>query len=144
MGASKTEKKCTHCKEIKPVADFSKERATSDIYRSYCKKCGVKRVQESRKGDKNWWLKFHLKRYFNMSMEEYEAMMESQGYRCAICGCLFDRDIQARKANLDHDHSTGKVRQLLCFNCNTMLGKVNDDIEILESAIRYLRRHNDE
>ncbi len=135
------EKQCTHCLTVKPLDHFSKERNTSNVYRSYCKKCAVKRVQDKRKDDPSWWRKYQLKRDFGLTINDYEAMLEAHGYRCAICNSLFDMDVVARKPNLDHCHKSGKVRGVLCFSCNTSIGKFGDDIEVLKSAISYLERN---
>jgi len=61
-------------------------------------------------------------------------MLEEQGGLCAICRA-------APAAHVDHDHATGKVRGLLCFNCNGGLGQFKDRIQVLEAAIGYLREH---
>jgi hypothetical protein len=61
-------------------------------------------------------------------------MFEAQAGLCAICKT-------APAEHIDHDHSTGKLRGLLCLNCNHGLGKLLDDIATLESAIQYLRGH---
>jgi hypothetical protein len=55
---------------------------------------------------------------------------------CMICGLSF-RD---RRKMIDHCHTTGVVRGLICFSCNTALGHFKDDIDVLKSAIRYLER----
>lgn len=137
-------KSCTHCGEEKSLSYFSKERSTSNIYRSYCKPCAVKRVQKKRENDTTWWRKYQLKRDFGMTLHQYEQMLEEQAYRCAICNNLFDVEVQARKPNLDHDHKTGRVRGVLCFGCNTTLGKVGDSIDTLRNAIAYLEKHSNE
>ena len=81
--------------------------------------------------------KSDMKRTFRMTIAEYDARVTAQHNRCAICG---DPPTQRRLA-IDHDHATGVVRDLLCWQCNTMLGKSRDSIAILERAIAYLRRH---
>lgn len=56
---------------------------------------------------------------------------------CAICYSQLDS-----KAHLDHDHSTNKIRGILCANCNTGLGMFRDRISILLNAIEYLKKTN--
>lgn len=75
-----------------------------------------------------------LKQY-GLTPEAYERMLLSQDGACAIC----------RKQNLklciDHDHASGKVRGLLCYACNNVLGCSKDSEEILRKAIEYLYEH---
>lgn len=61
-------------------------------------------------------------------------MWESQGRRCKICGVGLEYD----SIHTDHDHSTGKVRGILCRNCNTALGKFKDDPALLRRAASYI------
>lgn len=77
---------------------------------------------------------------FGMSLDQFNAMMELQGNACAICGYS---DMSNPKVfhHVDHCHSTGKVRGILCTNCNTALGKFKDDTSLLYSAISYLIKH---
>lgn len=77
--------------------------------------------------------KINLKRQYGMTIEQYEAIYNAQEGKCAICGR------HEEKLCIDHDHATNKVRGLLCQHCNTALGYVYDDPEILTSAINYLR-----
>jgi len=74
----------------------------------------------------------HLRRKYGITLEDYNSMFRNQNGRCAIC----NRD--GRELAVDHDHTTGKIRGLLCFSCNTSIGKFNDDISILKSAINYI------
>jgi len=76
-----------------------------------------------------------LKRRYGITLEQYEAMLESQNGKCAICkgDCLTGRNLA-----VDHDHETGKVRGLLCSKCNQGLGQLNN-IELLQRAIDYLK-----
>ncbi|WP_408995768.1 endonuclease domain-containing protein [Streptomyces europaeiscabiei] len=62
-------------------------------------------------------------------------MRQQQGNCCAICGK------QPQRLNVDHDHKTGAVRELLCTNCNSLLGQCDDEISILQNAIAYIERH---
>lgn len=66
-------------------------------------------------------------------------MLEAQGHRCAICNT--EQAKLSRRLGVDHDHVTKKVRGLLCHFCNALLGHGRDNIELLETAIRYLKRN---
>ena len=84
-----------------------------------------------------------IKRLYNISASDYEAMLTAQDGVCAICkrveiyqDALGSRTI--RRLNVDHDHKTGRVRALLCSRCNTGLGNFDDDPDLMRSAIAYL------
>ena len=77
------------------------------------------------------------KNKYGITIEDYDRMLEDQGGRCAICRTNDPGGSGSRFA-VDHDHKTGKVRGLLCTNCNTGIGLLQDDVLILEQAIRYL------
>lgn len=79
--------------------------------------------------------KSHLKRKFGLTIEQYEAMLAEQGGGCAICHRSPRDDISL---HVDHDHSTGRIRGLLCFRCNNSLGDMEDDPSLLRAALRYL------
>lgn len=83
---------------------------------------------------------------YGITQEQYDSMRESQDYKCLICDT---HETEVPKGNsasyktalhIDHCHSTGEIRGLLCTNCNTMLGKAKDNIVILQSAIFYLTK----
>ena len=82
------------------------------------------------------WLKKLLSRY-GLTVEQYEVMYEAQARGCAICG----EPPQRQRLSIDHDHSTGEVRGLLCERCNSVLGRVKDDPMVLVSAASYLMEH---
>ena len=71
--------------------------------------------------------------------EEFERKLIDQCGKCAICNLPMTGRIGACA---DHDHKTQKARDLLCNRCNKFIGLAKDSVEILESAIQYLRRHN--
>jgi hypothetical protein len=81
-----------------------------------------------------------LRNNFNLSLEEYKRMWDSQGGLCAICNQpeTHKRNGKTKNLAVDHDHQTGKIRGLLCFDCNTGIGKLKEDASILLSAIHYL------
>ena len=82
-----------------------------------------------------------LKKY-GLTIETYNQMLFEQNGKCVICG--IPQEEMMRPFAVDHCHRTGKVRGLLCFCCNTMLGKVNDNVNILISAIEYLERSKEQ
>jgi hypothetical protein len=75
-----------------------------------------------------------LKKEFNLTLEEYAALSATQGGTCAICGCLPGDTPLC----VDHCHTTGRVRGLLCRLCNTALGQFQDSMERLARALLYL------
>lgn len=82
----------------------------------------------------------NIKRLFGLTVDDYQAMFEKQGGRCAICGK--HQTEMGRRLYVDHNHTTGKVRALLCQHCNTALGFVDDNEGTLQKMIDYLRRHD--
>lgn len=81
-----------------------------------------------------------LRRVFGLSAEEYEAMLAKQGGRCALCKRIPQK---GRSLHIDHNHTTGLVRGLLCFRCNAGMGQFQDDIFRFADAIVYLARGAD-
>lgn len=84
-----------------------------------------------------------LQRKYGITLDEYEALVNSQGDVCAICGATKKGTARGRVRywSVDHDHETGAIRGLLCQKCNTILGLAGDDPAVLGQAIEYLRRH---
>lgn len=85
-----------------------------------------------------------IARNFGLTVQQYQQMIVDQENKCAICRNLETR--KNRSGNIaalcvDHDHTTNKVRALLCHSCNTGIGKFKDNIDLLQSAITYLRKH---
>ena len=109
---------------------------------SYCsRKCNP---AYAKKFDKATRARRHnLKANYGLTTEEYDVMLENQGGVCAICGSKPRDILESRHARLhvDHDHETGKVRELLCSSCNRALGWFREDKFILRNAINYLSKH---
>ena len=86
-----------------------------------------------------------LRRRYGVTIEWYDAKLEAQGNVCAICGCKETSVIRGKVLRLavDHDHDTGKVRGLLCADCNRAIGAMRHDTQRLRSAIAYLELHQE-
>ena len=69
-------------------------------------------------------------------------MLKLQNHKCAICE-LDEVDSLHGKLSVDHCHRTGKIRGLLCVNCNTAIGKLKDSDALLQKAINYLVKHRE-
>lgn len=86
---------------------------------------------------KNWRKRnrgYHLVKH-GLALEEFDAMFASQGGSCAICRAV-------KKLCVDHDHTTGKIRGLLCSHCNSALGMAKDSFQTLIRAADYIRRRS--
>jgi len=79
-------------------------------------------------------------RKYGLSYEQFEQMVLDQGGKCAICG-YSDRKKPLFFPVIDHCHKTGKVRGLLCMNCNQGLGRFKDNATFLKNAIAYLHKN---
>jgi hypothetical protein len=128
-----TLKRCSKCKKSKPLEEFCKSKNGKYGHHHYCKLClgnqqkkVYKKLKEKRK------IKAISSRY-KISIEELNGLYTEKN--CAICQNEFK---SKRTTLIDHDHSTGKIRGLLCPKCNNLLGSCNDNIEVLKSAINYL------
>lgn len=84
---------------------------------------------------------YRMRTEFGISLKDYRTMLERQRGVCAICGQpeTTKRNGKTRWLAVDHCHFTGKVRGLLCGNCNPMIGYAKDNVAVLEKAIEYLR-----
>jgi len=127
-------KRCTQCGAEKGLDDFHRDRTSArDGRRSSCKSCHcARRNADYRAGGRD----AHLRRTFGITEAEFDAMLAVQGGSCAVCGV--EQTTDGRAFRVDHDHSTGRVRGLLCHSCNVALGLLKDDVAVLAQAIAYL------
>lgn len=129
-------KRCSDCKETKSEDEFYNDKSRKDKLTHICKPCKKKRDLEYQ--NKNRY-KLNIKRY-GITQEEYDQMYEKQNGTCAICHkpeTAKGRSGQIRRLAIDHSHKTGKVRGLLCFNCNKKLSTLENQ-EFFENALAYL------
>ena len=129
-------KSCRVCHEEKPLDGFYKNAARKDGHQTICKECEKAASRKhwhgmstERRRDK------HYKRFYDIGIEKVQELIDKQEGRCAICGDVLSH------IHVDHNHSTGEVRGILCPSCNTGLGKMKDSIDVLTSAISYLEKH---
>lgn len=139
-------KVCTKCNEAKPLDRF--QEYTSNVNgkrysyrRHYCLDCRfeAQKAREAKKDPlyrKRIDLKCRLKLRYGITTEQYEQMFALQSSRCGIC--KIDLEYFDTRTCVDHCHVTGKVRGLLCRNCNVALGHFRDDPVILHAAIDWL------
>lgn len=106
----------------------------------YCSLCGAKDSEltrhRTRYRDPEAVRRANLKHKYGLSLEQYEKMSKAQNHLCGICG-TDDSALQ-----VDHCHTSGKVRGLLCMSCNVLIGQGKDDVNRLYKAIDYLNRYN--
>jgi len=148
---------CKKCLETKPLDLFATSRTCKEGHRYACKACDAvrqkqyetsevgkaKRAQyeakDTTKADKRKW---HLSNSYKLDCAAYNAMLTEQRNGCAICGTqVYDTSRPAFRLAIDHCHSTGTVRGLLCKNCNMGLGMFKDSPDTLARAIAYLNNY---
>jgi hypothetical protein len=125
-------KNCSNkaCKQLnpQPFSAFYQSKINKSGFVNQCKKC---RTEVQRK------YKNSVK--YQISPDELKEMFIKQDYCCAICNK--HQSEFTKVLSIDHDHETGKVRELLCQPCNLLLGHSNENINILKNAINYLNKH---
>lgn len=139
---------CTKCglsaESDSDLSLFPKDKSKPSGYRNQCKACRsiVASKWKHKNAEKNGLTRAnsHLKRRYGITLDDYDKMLKLQDGKCAICGTSELAKGKSRFA-VDHCHSTGKVRGLLCTNCNSGIGKLQDDKDLVMKAYEYLIRN---
>ena len=144
-------KQCIKCLEYKDESKFYRDKRKNWTF-TKCKSC-IKGYQQdnkekhnescrkyywNNKNDKEYKRKRneHLKRSYGITIDDYEILFNKQNGYCAICK---RHQLEVKKTfHVDHCHITGKVRGLLCDDCNTGIGKLKENKFIFINAIEYL------
>jgi len=84
-----------------------------------------------------------LKGTYGVTIEWYEQKLKEQDGLCAICGSDNPQRSNTKNFSIDHNHATNEVRGLLCVRCNTLIGYADENPNILNSAIKYIKKYND-
>lgn len=117
-----TEKQCTGCGEVKPLSEYHRVSRRGQ-YVARCKPCRNDEIRA-----------IQLRSRYGLSRQEYEAMVASQNGACAVCG-------STHRLCVDHNHTTGAVRKILCDSCNVALGRVGEDPSRLRALADYIEAH---
>lgn len=134
-------KTCTKCSLDKDRSEFRDHKAYKDGKVSWCKSCQLaktrewKQVNKVRSKEYERWHKRETK--YGVTEQIYNAMFSDQNGLCKICKSTPENSPKGT-LYVDHCHTTGKVRGLLCDHCNNLLGRAKDSISVLQEAIKYL------
>lgn len=122
---------CKECGEEKDDSLFI--TTTSNTGKKYlrylCKDCNNIRQRERYK-ETDWWSR-HLKSKYGLTIEQYEELLSKSNHQCQMCEAT-------ENLCVDHDHETNEVRGILCKTCNTGIGFLKHNKEILNKGIEYL------
>jgi hypothetical protein len=150
-------KVCNKCGEEKPISSmttskYKKKDGEISIYpRPFCKKCANKKTENRKKRNgkiksrpsthssnrRDYTREYWLNKAYGITLQQYEDMVISQNNCCKICSKHASENKNG-KLFVDHCHTKGNVRGLLCDDCNNLLGRAKDNVDILRSAIEYL------
>ena len=163
-----TVKTCKKCLQTKPVEKFYIRKDNGNLSGA-CRQClnekqnewrrnnpearraterktaaknRIRRNEQARQRSKDHpekKLNCRLKREYGINLSILESIKEYQSYKCAIC----NKDLLGKNLHIDHDHETGKIRGLLCSQCNVGIGMLNDNPILLRDAARYLEESCD-
>ena len=122
-------KECSKCKEIKILDEFNNDKVTITGKTSYCKKCISEKYTKDEIKNNSYKTKY------NISLEDYNKMLINQNNKCDICKIEFNNLV------VDHCHTTGKVRGLLCNGCNSGIGFFKENKVTILNSIEYLNKH---
>ncbi len=151
------EKQCKKCGLVKDIDKFKRCKNCKGGHTSSCKVCEniktrlyqVNNKEKVAELARNYRLRHperfksnarnsKLKLCYGINTVIYEELLLKQNGCCAICN---NPEINNAYLSVDHDHETGVVRELLCKNCNSAIGLLKDNINLLYSAIDYLKKH---
>ncbi|MDI3386887.1 endonuclease VII domain-containing protein [Streptomyces sp. B-S-A8] len=113
-------KRCPQCGEVKPHAQWERNKTSSDGWASYCRECRAERNRIA-----------YFKRKYGLTPDELDDLKAQQRGVCCIC-------LTAPAEHVDHCHETGRVRGVLCFSCNAGLGQYKDRPDAMRRAAAYL------
>lgn len=122
-----TVRTCKVCGVEKNRTEFYKHGPGQVYLMRDCKEC-----HNEKYGRGEFKKKRRARQLYGISLDDYDRMVESHGGVCALCK-------KQKPLHIDHCHITGKVRGLLCFNCNAGLGNLGDDPDMLRRGIEYLQ-----
>lgn len=144
-------KVCKVCGVRKSFDSYTLQARAPDKKSNTCKDClksyrisTKERTSEYKKAynlDKQDYIRYkRLYAKYGVTKEWYFEQLEKQDHKCAICSCEEPKGNGNVHFHVDHCHSTGKVRGLLCSSCNTALGNFKDSTQLMLKAIEYINK----
>lgn len=136
-------KTCPKCGEHKSATEFAVNLRgpRKGLLVTYCKQCNLAQQAKRRAKDKTIYERVErnskYKRQYGITVDDYNRMLATQNDGCGICGVKTPGN-RTKHFHVDHCHSTGKVRGLLCHKCNRALGLFSDNVDVLLQAAKYL------
>jgi hypothetical protein len=136
---------CSKCGVSKPFSSFYKRPETKSGYRKECIECfnirsSLAWANKPKAERQTINKRVRLKHLYNLTPEAYQEKAIEQENKCFICGT--EAGYNNKPLYVDHCHSTGSIRKLLCQHCNSGLGMFKDSPELLDKAADYIRKHN--
>lgn len=143
---------CSVCRLPKLLAEFKPDKRTPNGVDSHCRQCGKMKSRTYRKNNleqertrgRNWQRAHTAQtraRRYGVSPEKLATMMQEQKGLCPGCLRNLERLGTKKGWHVDHDHSTGTVRGLLCAHCNLSVGQARDNATVLRRLAQYLDSH---
>lgn len=130
---------CKKCKIEKKESEFYFQKGMKDGLKSNCKDCYYNDVKIYKKiyyqNNKIKIKDRDLKRNYNISLEDYNFLLKEQNNKCFVCK---SQEVDKKSLAVDHCHKTGKIRSLLCRRCNTILGLVEENSNLLDLLKQYI------
>jgi len=123
---------------MKPLTDYHVDKRAKSGHNSVCKVCACQAKAEDYQKHRDKRLAYRRSYLYGVSQGDYAALHDRFNGLCGICGSTEDSGLALA---VDHCHDSGKVRGLLCNNCNNGLGRFKDDEALLQLAIKYLREN---
>ena len=122
--------RCSQCREWKPPAEFNKNKQQRSGLNYMCRTCSNVHSR-----------KYNLPTKYGITSADFATMLLQQSGKCACCGLQFVMEgAKSERPCVDHNHTTGEVRALLCGRCNLAAGNVLDSSERAQQLAEYLKR----
>lgn len=144
--------KCGYEGDVKQFLNFYGKQS------KYCEKCrksardSMKRIktkEERTEAHRKWrkentayqqyMFEYNLKKSTGLTLEQYQILLDKQQGKCAICNQASESK-RFTRLHVDHNHDNGEIRGLLCSSCNTAIGLLKEDPQVLRNCIEYLKR----
>jgi len=143
---------CNSANNVYSLENYYKRNPKKDRTSKICKRCKIeKSIEEYYLHSLGKWpepncipctaivkREYRLMKQYGLTVEKYDELLFLQNGKCAIC--LLDFSEMKNPPHIDHDHTTGEVRGLLCSKCNPAIGLLQDDYKLCLNAAKYLKR----